>query len=32
VLEKVTLADVTEDEIPESVHRLTEDPDAWKTH
>ncbi|MGQ0743729.1 MAG: RrF2 family transcriptional regulator [Acidimicrobiales bacterium] len=30
VLETVTLADVASGQLPESVRRLAEDPDAWK--
>ena len=32
VLEEVTLADVAAGELPESVLRLTENPDAWVSH
>jgi Rrf2 family protein len=32
VLEEVTLADVAAGELPESVMRLTENPDAWVSH
>jgi Rrf2 family protein len=32
VLEEVTLADVAAGELPESVVRLTENPDAWVSH
>ena len=31
VLEEVTLADVTEGNLPDSIHRLTKDADAWET-
>jgi Rrf2 family protein len=31
VLEEVTLADVTQGELPESVHELTTASDAWET-
>jgi hypothetical protein len=32
VLEEVTLADVAAGELPESVLRLTDNPDAWVSH
>lgn len=32
VLETVTLADVVEDNLPESVEKLTKDPAAWIHH
>jgi Rrf2 family protein len=32
VLERVTLADLAAGELPESVHALASDPDAWAPH
>lgn len=32
VLENVTLADIAENDLPESVTRLTKDPEAWVHH
>jgi Rrf2 family protein len=32
VLERVTLADLVAGELPEKVHALTGDPDAWVSH
>src|SRR4051794_26776018 len=32
VLEHVTLADVANNELPESVRELTSEPDAWVSH
>jgi Rrf2 family protein len=32
VLEHVTLADLVAGELPELVHRLTADPEAWLSH
>jgi Rrf2 family protein len=32
VLEEVTIADLARGELPESIERLTADPDAWLPH
>ena len=32
VLEQVTIADITTGDLPKSVLKLTNDPDAWKPH
>ncbi|MGH8981127.1 MAG: RrF2 family transcriptional regulator [Acidimicrobiales bacterium] len=32
VLERVTLADVANGELPQAVQKLTSDPDAWRAH
>jgi DNA-binding IscR family transcriptional regulator len=32
VLERVTIADLADGELPESIEALAADPDAWQPH